>query len=82
MPLKALLLATLEVVSLGNNDNVTTTSTLLDDVSQCPAAMHQIVKHHNLSNNITSRGREYIKAQKSGTRGLIVLNVSCKELKE
>lgn len=81
MSAKALLLATMNILSMGNNDNIATTSTLLDDSTQCPVVMRQVVEHHGLQNNIFSQGKEYLKARKSTTQGLVTLNVSCKELK-
>lgn len=81
MSAKALLLVTINILSMGNNDNVATTSTLLDDSTQCSAAMRQVVEHHGLQNNIFSQGKEYLKARKSITKGLVTLTINCKELK-
>lgn len=77
---KALLLATLTVS--GNGDpQINSTSTLLDSAEECPRAMLHVLEHHNLTNNVYSKGQGYIKARKAVPPGATVnLTVTCKGL--
>lgn len=77
--LKALLLSSLTIT--GANTTVTSTSNILDDATECPVAMMQIIKHHNLQNHIFSKGRTYMKARSGGPLGQqVTLKVSCEPL--